>query len=89
MVYLDDVLLVGRGKPNTRKQAASLVLHLRHEGVVVSVKSTIEATRRLVWLGKVVDFDLGVLSKASAAWEYLLAHCWRLVVGCCTQRRLQ
>ena len=54
MVYLDDVLVVGRGKLNTRKQAASLVLHWCHEGAAISIKSTLEPTRRLVWLGKVV-----------------------------------
>ena len=59
MVYLDDVLVVGRGKLNSRKQTESLVLHLHYEGPVVSVKSTLEPTRRLVWLGKVVDFDSG------------------------------
>ena len=46
MVYFDDVLVIGRGNPNTREPAASLVLHLRREGALVSVKSTFEPTRR-------------------------------------------
>ena len=59
------------------------------EGVVVSVKSTLEPTCRLLWLGKVVDFDPGVLSTAGAEWESLLVHWWRLVVERCTRHRLQ
>ena len=86
MVYLDDILVVGRGKTNSCEQAASLVLHLRRERAVVSIKSTLEPTRRLVWEGKVVDFDTGVLSTAGAAWESLLAHRWRLAVGRRAQR---
>ena len=89
MAYLDDVLVVGRGKLNSREQAASLVLHLRKEGANVSFKSTIEPTRRLVCLGKMVDFDTGVLCTVGAAWESISAHWWRLAVGRCTKRRVQ
>ena len=41
---------------------------------MVSVKSMPEPTRCLVWLGKMVDLDLGVLSMADAAWESLLLY---------------
>ena len=69
MVYLDDVLVVGWGTENTRSQSAALVLHLCREGALVSVKATLEPTRGLVWLGKMVDLDSGVLSMVGAAWS--------------------
>ena len=57
MVYLDDVPVVGRGKLNSRKQMAFLLLHLCSESCVNHVKCTLEPTHRLVWLGTVVDLD--------------------------------
>ena len=57
LIYLDDVLVVGRGRARVRKQTARGAEALRRAGAVVSPKGTLEPVQRLVWLGK--DIDLG------------------------------
>ena len=57
LIYIDDVLIVGRGRAQVREQAWCAVEALRAAGGVISPKSTVEPVTRLVWLGK--DVDLG------------------------------
>ena len=82
LMYIDDVLIVGRGKGHVRGQAMRAVQALRAAGGVISPKSTLEPVTRLVWLGKDVDLSGGSLRTAVNAWEALLAHCLRLFVWC-------
>ena len=83
LIYIDDVLIVGRGKGRVRGQA------MRAVGRVISPKSTLEPVTCLVWLGKDVDLSRGSLRTAGNAWAALLAHWLRLSVGVCSVRRLQ
>ena len=48
LIYLDDVLVVGRGRARVRGQTARATEALRHAGAVVSPKSKLEPVRRLV-----------------------------------------
>ena len=89
LIYIDDVLIVGRGKARVREQAMRAVQALRAAGGVISPKSTLEPVTRLVWLGKDVDLGWGSLRTAGNAWEALLAHWLRLSIGVCSMRRLQ
>ena len=89
LIYMDDVLIVGRGKGHVREQAMRAVRALRAVGGIISPKSTLEPATRLVWLGKDVDLSGGSLRTAANAWEALLAHGLRLSVGVCSVRRLQ
>ena len=89
LIYIDDVLIVGRGKGRVRGQAMRAVQALRAAGGVISPKSTLEPVTRLVSLGKDVDLGGGSLRTAGNAWEALLAHWLRLSVGVCSVRRLQ
>ena len=89
LIYIDNVLIVGRGKGHVRGQAMRAVQALRAVGGVISPKSTLEPVTRLVWLGKDVDMGGGSLQTAGNAWEALLAHWLRLFVGVCSVRRLQ
>ena len=54
LIYLDDVLVVGRGRARVREQTARATEALRRAGAMVN---TLEPVQRLVWLGK--DIDLG------------------------------
>ena len=89
LIYIDDVLIVGRGKGRVLGQAMRAVQALCAAGGVISAKSTFEPVTRLVWLGKDVDLGGGSLRTAGNAWEALLAHWLRLSVGVCSVRRLQ
>ena len=81
LIYIDDVLIVGRGRARVREQAMRAVQALRAAGGVISPKSTLEPVTRLVWLGEDVDLGGGSLRTAGNAWEALLAHWLRLSVG--------
>ena len=70
LIYLDDVLVVGRGRVRVREQTAKAAEALRRAGAVVSPKSTLEPVHRLEWLGK--DIDL----KGGGG-----ADCWQRVGG--------
>ena len=74
LIYIDDVLIVGRGKGHVRGQAMRAVQALRAAGGVISPKSTLEPVAHLVWLGKDVDLSGGSLPTAGNASEALLAH---------------
>ena len=89
LVYLDDVLVVGRGRARVREQTAKATEALRRAGAVVSPKSTLEPVQRLVWLGKDIDLKGGEVRTAGNAWEALFAHWLRLSVGPCRVKRLQ
>ena len=89
LIYINDVLIVGRGKARAREQALRAVEALRAAGGVISPKSTLEPVARLVWLGKDVDLGGGSLRTAGNAWEALLAHWLELSVGVYSMRRLQ
>ena len=73
-IYIDDVLIVGRGKARVREQALRAAEALRAAGGVISPKSTLQPATHLVWLGKDVDLGGGSLRTAGNAWEALLAH---------------
>ena len=68
-IYIDNVLIVGRGKERVREQAMRAMQVLRAAGGVVSPKSTLEPVARLV-----LDLGGGSLRTAGNAWEALLAH---------------
>ena len=87
--YIDDVVIVGRGKRRLREHAIRAVQALRAAGGVTSPNNTLEPVTRLVWLVKEVDLGGGSLRTAGNAWEALVAHCLRLSVGVCSVRRLQ
>ena len=89
LIYIDDVLIVGRGKGHVRGHAMCAVQALRAAGGVISPKSTLEPVARLVWLEKDVDLTGGSLRTARNAWEALLAHWLRLSVGVRSVWRLQ
>ena len=89
LIYIEDVLIVGRGKGRVRGQAMRAVQALRAADGVISPKSTLEPVTRLVWLGKDVDLGGGSLRMAGNASEALLAHWLRLSVCVCSVRRLQ
>ena len=89
LIYIDDALIVGRGRARVREQARCVVEALRAAGGVISPKSTLEPVTRLVWLGKDVDLGGGSLRTAGNTWEALLAHWLRLSVGNCSMRHLQ
>ena len=89
LIYLDDVLVVGRGRARVREQTARAAEALRRAGAVVSPKSTLEPVQRLVWLGKDIDLQGGEVRTAGNAWEALFAHWLRLSVGPCRVKRLQ
>ena len=89
LIYIDDVLIVGRDKGRVRGQAMRAFQALRAAGGVISPKSTLEPVTRLVLLGKDVDLSGGSLRTAGNASEALLAHWLRLFVGVCSVRRLQ
>ena len=89
LIYMDDVLIVGRGKGRVREKAMREVQALRAAGGVISPKSTLGPVPRVVWLGKDVDLGGGSLRTAGKAWEALLAHWLRLSVGVYRLRRLQ
>ena len=74
LIYIDDVLIVGRVKGRVREQAMHAVQGFRAAGGVISPKSISEPVTRLVWLGKDVDLGGGSLQTAGNAWEALLAH---------------
>ena len=74
LIYIDDVLIVGRGKGRVRGHTMRAVQVLRAAGGVISPTSTLEPVTRLVWLGKDVDLGGGNLWTAGNAWEALLAH---------------
>ena len=57
LIYLDDGLVVGRGRLQVREQAHCAVDTLRSVGTIMSPKTTLEPVTRLVWLGK--DINLG------------------------------
>ena len=67
LVYLDDVLVVGRGRARVREQTAKAAEALRRAGAVVSPKSTLEPVQRLVWLGK--DIDLRGGGGGAGCWQ--------------------
>ena len=74
LIYIDDVLIVGRGKGRVCEQAARAVHVLRAAGGIISPKSTLEPVTRLVWLGKDVDLSGGSLSytyQAFLGWQKL------------------
>ena len=87
LIYIDNLLIVGRGKGRVRGQAMRAVQGLRAAGGIIGPKSTLELVTRLVWLGKDVDLSGGSLP--GNAWEALLAHWLRLSVGVGSVRRLQ
>ena len=87
LIYLDDVLVVGRGRARVREQTAKATEALRCAGAVVSPKSTLEPVQRLVWLGKDIDLKGGEVRTAGNAWEALFAHWLRLSVGPCRVNR--
>ena len=89
LIYIDDVLIVGRGKGHVREQAMRTVRALRAAGGNISPKSTLEPVTRLVWSGKDADLSGGSPRTAGNAWKALLAHWLRLSVGVCSVRRLQ
>ena len=89
LIYLVDVLVVGRGRARVREQTAKATEALRRAGAVVSPKSTLEPVQRLVWLGKDIDLKGGGVRTAGNAWEALFAHWLRLSVGPCRVKRLQ
>ena len=89
LIYLDDVLIVGRGRARVRKQTARVTEALRHAGAVVSPKSTLEPVQRLVWLGKDIDLKGGEVRTTGNAWEALFAHWLRLSVGPYRVKQLQ
>ena len=64
LFYIDDVLIVGRGKARVCAQARRAVETLRAAGGVISPKSTLEPVTRLVWLRKDVDLGGGRLLTA-------------------------
>ena len=86
-IYIDDVLIVGRGRGQVRERAVRAVQALRAEGGIISPKSTLEPVPRLGRLGKDVDLGGGSLRTAGNAWEALLAHWLRLSVGVYSMRR--
>ena len=57
LIYIDDVLVVGRGKGRVREQAMRAVRALRAAVGIISPKSTLELVMRLVWFGKDVDLS--------------------------------
>ena len=87
LIYIDDVLIAGRGKGRVHEQAMRAAQVLRAVGGVISPKSTLEPVTRLVWLGKGVDLGGGSPRTVGNAWEALLAHWSRLSVGVCSVRR--
>ena len=89
LIYLDDVLVVGRGRARVRKQTARATEALRRAGAVFRPKSTLEPVQRLVWLGKDIDLKGGEERTAGNAWEAMFAHWLRLSVGPCRVKRLQ
>ena len=89
LIYIDDVLIVGRGRARVRDQAMRAVQALRAAGGVMSPESTLEPVTRLVWLGKDVDLGGQSVRTAEKSWEALLAHWLRLSVGVCRMQCLQ
>ena len=89
LIYIDNVLIVGRGKGRVRGQAMCAVQVLRAAGGVNSPKSTLEPVTCLGWLGKDVDLSGGSLRTSGNAWEPLLAQWFRLSLGVYSVRRLQ
>ena len=67
LIYIDDVLIVGRGRAGVREQAMRAVQASRVAGGVISPKSTLEPVTRLVWLRKDVDLGGGSLRRAGIA----------------------
>ena len=63
-IYIDDVLIVGRGKARVLAQARRAVEALRVVGGVICPKSTLETVIRLVLLGKDADPGGGSLQTA-------------------------
>ena len=64
LIYINDVLIAGRGKARVRARARRAVEALRVAGGLISSKSTLEPVTRLVWLGKDVDLHGGSLRAA-------------------------
>ena len=56
LIYIDIVLLVGRGRGRVREKSMHAVQALRAAGGVIRPKSTLEPVTRLVRLGKDGDF---------------------------------
>ena len=89
LIYIDDVLIVRRGRTRVREQAMRAVQALCAARGVIIPTSTLEAVTRLVWPGKDVDLGGGSLRTAGNAWEALLAHWVRLSIAVCSIRLLQ
>ena len=54
-VYLDDILLDARRRHTLRAGRRAVVRKLRQAGFLISVKSELRPTKRLVWVGKLLD----------------------------------
>ena len=74
LIYIDDVLSVGRGKGHVRGQSMRVVRAWPAAGGLLSPKSTFEPVKRPVWLRKDVELGGGSLRTSGNAWEALLAH---------------
>ena len=84
LIYIDDVLIMGRGRARVREQAMRAVQAFRAAREVISPKSTMERVTRLVLLGKDVDLGGGSMRTAGNAWDALVAHWLRLSLAICS-----
>ena len=75
--YLDDFLLVGYSKPRVREASAKLCDALTRAGAIISVKSVLEPTQEIMWLGKWLSFSRtsGGVQPHSLGW-IALAGLW-------------
>ena len=73
-VYLDDILLDAKGKKVLRKGRKAVVRKLKEAGFISSVKRELRPTKRLVFVGKLLDS----LRKTVANQPAVLAGAFRM-----------
>ena len=80
--YLDGILFVGRDRLLTTPVACDTTAHLTRKGCLVSLKSTLDATESLTWMGKQLTLDRprvahkpeGLADVASRRVVFILSH---------------
>jgi|Transcript_15719 hypothetical protein len=73
-VYLDDILLDAKCKNVLRRGQKAVVRQLKQAGFIISVKSELRPTKRLVFVGKLLDS----LRKTVANQPAVLARAFRM-----------
>ena len=80
--YLDDFLFVGYGKSCVREASATLCDTSKSAGAIISVKSVLEPTQEITWLGKWLSFSRtsGGVQPHSVGWTALVGLWLRAAV---------